>query len=222
MTPKTADLVRAPEVREQIVAAARDLLANHGLEGVSMRGVAERVGVSATALYHYFENKEALVGEVVASAFREFGKHLDQAARLHPRGSYERVRALGEAYIRFAMEHEAYFRVLFSIHKPHPTSIEDLPEGGGYELLRTAVVDAMDAGAMRRADPDLLVMYLWAVVHGIVTISLACRFDGGDDHDCSPHHIDLTPGQLFHAFHDFVSHGISAAPPSASREDGGE
>lgn len=191
--------------------AARDLMADHGLGGVSMRGVAERVGVSATALYHYFDNKDALVRQVVEMAFREFGKHLDQAARLHPRGSFERVRALGEAYIRFAMDHEAYFRVLFSIHKPHPTSIEELPEGGGYELLRTAVVDAVEAGHLRRADPDLIAMYLWSVVHGLVTISLACRFDG--DHECSPHHVDLTPEQLFQAFDDFVRAGIQAAPP---------
>lgn len=185
-----------------------------------MRGVAERVGLTATALYHYFDNKDALVGEVVALGFREFARYLQHAARVCPAGSLDRVRALGEGYIRFALEHEAYFRVLFSVERPAPKGIEELPEGGGYALLRQAIVDAMDAGAMRRTEPDLIAMYLWSLVHGIVTISLTCHF--GDDPDCAPAGIPASPIDLFHSFSPFVRDGIRAPAATRASDSGGD
>lgn len=215
MVANTTEVQGTTEVRERIIAAARDLFADRGLDGVSMRGVAERVGVTATALYHYFENKDELVREVVGSGFREFGRYLEAAAREHPHGSLARVRALGEAYVRFALENHAYFRVLFSMQRPAPTGIEELPEGGGYDLFRQAVEDAIAAGEIREAEPDLVVMYLWSVVHGLVTIALTCRFDEGAD--CEPPNVPADPVDLLHAFGPFVRDGIavrSAEPPS--------
>lgn len=220
MTTSTADKHDVPEIRERIVAAARDLFAEHGLDGVSMRGVAERVGVTATALYHYFDNKDALVREVVESGFREFGRYLQDAAHRHPAGSLERVRAIGEAYVRFALDHQAYFRVLFSMQRPAPKGMAELPEGGGYELFRQAVKEAMESGAMRRAAPDLVVMYLWSLVHGLVTIALACRFD--QDAECGPPNIPADPVDLLVAFGPFVRDGIRARGHEPSIDNGGK
>lgn len=215
MTPKTAHVARTAEIEQAVLVAARDLLAEGGIDALSMRVVAERVGVSAPAIYHYFDNKEELVRRVVAGAFHRFGEYLAHAADAHPVGSLARIRALGLAYIRFAMDHQAYFRVLFSIQRNDPRAIEDLPEGGGYDLFRQAIVDAIDAGRMRHANPDLIAMYLWCVVHGLVMISLACRFEQGGE--CA---TDLpgTPEELFAAFAPLVEDGIRA--PGARQEVG--
>lgn len=217
---RIADAPRAQEVRERIMLAARDLLAAQGLDGVSMRGVAEQVGVTATALYHYFDNKDALVRDVVESGFREFTRYLQDAAQAHPSDSLERLRALGEAYIRFALDHQAYFRVLFSTRRPRPQAIEELPEGGGYELFRQALVHAMEAGTIRRTNPDLLAMYLWCVVHGLVTISLTCGFE--EKAECAPPGIPGNPIELFHALGPFVRDGIRAPASWAAAGDGGD
>lgn len=212
MTPKTVDHERTAEVEAGILEAARDLLAEGGLGALSMRVVADRVGISATAIYHYFENKDELVRRVVKRGFRQFGHYLQQAAASHPQGSLERVQALGEAYLRFAFENEAYFRVLFSIQRSDPQTIEDLPEEGGYGLLRQAVVDAIAAGTMRDANPDLIVLYLWSLAHGLVTIALTCRIE-----DCPEfENISRTPVELFQAFGSLVRDGISAAEPTAA------
>jgi AcrR family transcriptional regulator len=160
-----------------ILDATRDLLVSGGIEALSMRAVAERVGVSAAAIYHHFANKQALVDRAVHDAFERFGTELAQAAARFPQGSLERVQAIGQAYVRFAVENETYFRVIFSIAAPHPRSPEELPHGGGYPVLRQAVVDAMASGALRQADPDLMAHYLWTHVHGIVTLALSCRLD---------------------------------------------
>jgi AcrR family transcriptional regulator len=214
MTGKEPNGRRSGEVETAILEAARDLLAEKGLQGLSMRTVAERVGVSATAIYHYYENKDALVGSVVRSGFHRFGEYIAQAMTPHPAGSLERVRAVGEAYLRFALENQAYFRVLFSLQHPDPHSLEDLPEGGGYGLLRQAVVEAMDAGTMRRVDPDLMVMFLWSLTHGLLTISMACRID-----QCPEFGQDTaarTPLELFHAFGPLVREGIVGAEAAAA------
>lgn len=200
---------------EAILGATRDLLAEKGLQGLSMRTLAQRVGVSATAIYHYFENKDELVRRVVEGGFQRFGEYMEEAQRVHPKGSLERVRAVGEAYLQFALENHAYFRVLFSLQHPDPHSLDDLPEGGGYGLLRQAVVDAMDAGAMRTIDPDLMVMFLWSLTHGLLTISMACRIDHCPEFGKDP--VARTPLDLFQAFGPLVRNGV-VGPAEAARD----
>jgi len=212
---------RRAAAEQAIVESARDILADQGMDALSMRSVAERVGVSATAIYHYFENKDELVSRVVQEGFHQFGEYLQAVADQHPRGSLERVRAIGEGYLRFALEHQSYFRVLFGLHHQHPHALEDLPEDGGYRLLRLAVQDAMDAGTMRRIDPDLMVMYLWSVAHGLLTISMACRIDHCPEfsHDRLAH----GPIGLFQAFAPLVRDGVAArAPVNESAVDDNE
>ena len=125
--PLATELTASPH--ETILEAARDLIAEGGIEAMSMRAVAERVGVSATAIYHHYANKQALVDAVVRLAFERFGAEMQAAADRHPRGSLQRVRALGEAYARFALEHEASFRIIFSIAAPTLRDIDELPAG---------------------------------------------------------------------------------------------
>ncbi len=207
-----ADVVpRVNEIETQIVDATRDLIADRGLPALSMRAVAERVGVSATAIYHYFDGKQDLVDRVVGSAFARFGEYMESAMDCHPRGSMERVRALGEAYMSFALENVAYFRVIFSIQIAHPRDLADLPGGGGYPILRRAVVEAMESGAMRRADPDLASLFLWSTVHGLVTLVLACRLEPRDECGESP-----TPQGLFELFGPFLREGLEARDGGSS------
>jgi len=199
---------------EAILEAARDLIAAGGIEAMSMRAVAERVGVSATAIYHHYANKQALVDAVVRGAFERFGAEMQVAVDREPRGSLRRVRAFGEAYVRFAMEHEAYFRIIFSIAAPTLRNIDELPAGGGYPLLRVTIDEAMASGQMRAADPDLMAHYLWAHVHGVVTLALSCRLEkcpqckGGEPQ---------VPLQMYRVFEPLLLEGI--AGPAATRED---
>jgi AcrR family transcriptional regulator len=215
MTLKTADPARAADTETAILEAARDLLAEGGLEALSMRGVAARVGVSATAIYNYFENKQALVKRVVSQGFERFTGYLRGAIVDLPVGSSERLKALGAAYIRFALENGEYFRVIFASHAETPQDIEELPEGGGYELFRQTVVDAMKAGTIREADPDLVVLYLWTHVHGLVTLLLTCEPDARCEHTGRR----LSAPELFTRFSEFVMCGLR--PDGAARNETG-
>ena len=198
---------RSSQTEAGILEAARNLLAEGGKDALSMRVVAERVGLSATAIYRYFDGKDDLVDHVVRGGYQRFGAYLAQATEAHAPGSLERIFAVGRAYIRFAFENREYFRVLYNIQKPEPRDMDSLPGGGGYGLLRGLVVEAIEAGAMRDADPDLVAHFLWASVHGLVTLALACKLEPGT----CPNRGDVpaTP-ELFDSFVPFLTEGLAA------------
>ena len=207
--PKVADPQRAAETESSILDAARDILAEDGLDGLSMRAVAARVGLSATALYNYFENKQALVDRVVARGFRRFESYLWRALEGVPSSGFDRLRALGAAYLRFSKENEQYFKIMFTIQPEDPREIEQLPGGGGYRILRESVADAIAAGQMRDADPDLIALYVWSSVHGLATLSLACDFSSEcscGDHDWAED--GMTGERLFELFGEFLAEGL--------------
>jgi AcrR family transcriptional regulator len=204
MPEKTAEQSRGAETETAILEAARDLLAAGGLEALSMRAVAARVGVTATAIYNYYESKSDLVQRVVRLGFERFARYLRDAIHGLPHGSAERLRALGGAYVRFALENKEYFQVIFGAHGEERHDVGDLPDGGGYDLFRQTIVEAMDAGSIRRADPDLVALYLWTHVHGLVTILMTCEPDVCCEHTGRK----LRAPELFELFGDFVYNGL--------------
>lgn len=197
------------ETEMAILAAARDILAEGGLDALSMRAVASRVGTTPTAIYHYFEGKDDLVGRVVAHGFRQSEVHLWKAIERFPVGSIDRLAALGEAYIRFAMDHRPYFTIIFGIGSGKPRKLDDVPGRGGYGVMRQCVVDAMNSGTIRRADADTVVLYLWSIVHGLVTIALAL------DSEAMLKETAITvpgdgsaPRHLYRSFRELIEHGL--------------
>lgn len=209
-TESTERSERSGATAAAILEAARDLLAEGGVRALSMRGLAERVGVSATAIYHHFASKEDLVSRVVTNGYRRFGEYIQAAADRYPTGSLERVLGLGEGYVRFAFENQEYFRVLYSIQSRNPRELDDLPGGGGYHLLRQCVVDAMGSGAIRSADPDLVAHYLWTSVHGLVTLSLAYHLEAPECAAKASVHGSVV--ELFRSFAHFLADGLRPRP----------
>lgn len=215
-----------------ILDAARDILATRGVDGLSMRQVADHVGVSATAIYHYFDGKQDLVNRVILSAFERFGAYLSEAMESHPRGSVQRIVALGEGYLKFALENQAYFRVMFSIAPEDRAALDELPDAGGYHLLRTAVADAVEAGTIRGLDSelleafedagvpagthaDVLSMFLWSTAHGLVTLALC----GAADHCQSQEKLSVL--DLYRAFDPLLGTGVAAecGPRCGEKDD---
>lgn len=203
------DLPALGDTEAAIYEAARDILAEGGLEALSMRALAARVGTTPTAIYHYFQNKEELVQRVVVRGFREFESRLRGAIDDHPTGSLDRLAAIGEAYLRFAIEHQEYFKITFGIQAGCPRELDDVPARGGYDLLKQSVVDAMEAGTIRQDDPDVVVLYLWSVVHGLVTIFMACECESLLEDTAIEVPEGETPvGHLFQQFRAFVENGL--------------
>lgn len=189
-----------------IVEATRTLLAERGYDALSMREVAAGAKITAAAIYRHFPNKDALVDYVVNDTLREFELQLLRAVAPLPVGSFERLAALGSGYIRIATEHKEQFITLFTRIRHRPRKLADFPGQCGYQVLRQCVVEAMDAGTVREADPDLVAFFLWSRVHGIAMLLLSCDFS-----DTLPAQLgELTADNLFAATRDFVVGGLQA------------
>lgn len=201
VSPRTANPVRAAEMERAIVEVARDLLAEGGLEAISMRALAGRLGLSAAALYGYFDSKEDLVERVVLEGFRLFEDRLGQATRQATVEGGDALGALAAAYLGFAKENPQYFKVMFSSRPGQRRAVASLPSAGGFGLLRDGVERAMDAGRIRRGDPNDVALLLWSQIHGLATLWLSFnpRFD----------ELPSDPMRAFETIRPLISQGLA-------------
>ncbi|MFF0967338.1 TetR/AcrR family transcriptional regulator [Streptomyces sp. NPDC003703] len=158
------------DLRAACLRAARELLEEDGSSGLSLRAVARRAGVSATAPYRHYADRDALVSAVAAEGYRELAGHL---AAAHPSPTTpDELAAVADAYVRFALGHPALFRVMFA-EPCDPTSEERVRATAAIsEYVRDIVRNAFPG-----TDPDALSTTVWALVHGLAFLHLDGKLD---------------------------------------------
>ena len=171
--PPVAD--RPALTRESVVAAARQLVVDGGLEGLSLRRLAGRLGVTAPALYAHVTDKRDLLAALAEGQFDELVARMDAAAALPP---LERIRAHCRAYVQHARDNPELFRVMF-LFSPDlgPEGDTDLPEGAelpaatkAFARATEAVVDAVHDGHLTSDEPLITALALWSATHGLTTV----------------------------------------------------
>jgi AcrR family transcriptional regulator len=144
-----------------------------GVEGVTLREIGARLGVSRTALYRHFADKRALLAAVATEGFRALRERLvaawEEGGR-GPAGSH----AMGVAYVRFAVANPSHYRVMFGgFVDPEPRDPELAAEAAGaFQALVDAVAALQRDGFLHADDPVLMARYIWAVVHGVSMLAL--------------------------------------------------
>lgn len=178
-----AEREKAKEVlRTKIVEAARDIVSEEGLDALSMRALAERIEYSPATIYLYFRDKEELLRDVVEEGFRRLSeKAREETEALGPGASAaQRHRALGRAYARFALDHTAYFRVMFELPGVAQIGRDSgcMPEGrveaaSSWCTLVETVQQAIDEGSFRLRDAQHGAVIAWGLVHGLTSLYLS-------------------------------------------------
>lgn len=166
----------ADDIKSRIVAAARALYLERGPEGVTMRAVADRVGVTATALYRHFADKDALLREVAGEGSRLLGTHLFRA--LEAPSPLERLRMTGLAYLEFAAAQPQAYRALFEPGSEDESSPVQRQRSAVRRFLRDGIREAMEAGDLAPGDVDDTALTLWSLLHGLASL----------------HHAGIIPG----------------------------
>jgi AcrR family transcriptional regulator len=176
MTPKVSTRARSVEDREAVrgrlcEAAARLFLAE-GEAGLSMRRLAADVGCSAMAPYRYFPDKQALIAAIRAAAFNRLAEALESVAR----GGRHRAADIGEAYVRFARENPAAYKLMFDLAQPDEAAYPELADAAARARLAMAgyVRELVEAGVLA-GDPVELGYVFWAAIHGLIVLDLAGR-----------------------------------------------
>jgi AcrR family transcriptional regulator len=142
-----------------------------GLGALSMREVARRAGVSHQAPYHYFADREAILAEIVIEGFQRL--RVDMAkAMAGTKKPAERLQAIGETYVAFALAHPAHFKLMFRselVRTEHHDEAHACANSA-FDLLVSVVNDVVRE-SRGRADSSL-VLAAWGMAHGLATLML--------------------------------------------------
>ncbi len=161
------------ELKEACVRAAHAFIAEHGIEQLSLREVARRLGVSHQAPYKHYPSRDHLLVEVIRRCFRRFAEHLD--AREPTDDARQDLRALGLRYMDFAATHPLEYRLMFATPWPDPAEALGLAVDARHALdvLRAVLRRLHGDGRGARDRVDLDAMFIWSLMHGLASIGQA-------------------------------------------------
>jgi len=167
------------DLRQALVDGAIRILREEGPEGLTLRAVARAAGVTQAAPYRHFKDRRALVAAVAEDGFRRLGaamaaqpsKQKRPRARSNPG---EALRQLAVQYVRFAHAHPAEYRVMFGEELAPGKENPELRASSRavFDLLSGGIASLQERGIIRKADPDTIAIAAWAMMHGLVMLSL--------------------------------------------------
>jgi AcrR family transcriptional regulator len=176
-TPRRARARRGEgeKLHQQILDAATRLLVETGdEEAVSIRAVAEAVGVTPPSIYLHFADKNELIFAICERYFDELDRMTSEAAR----GTDDPVESImlrGRAYVRFGLDNPEPYRVLFMrkpTDTPLPFQYEKIMSSSAFGHLFEDVVRGIGSGRIQ-GEPMLVSVFLWSVVHGITSLLIS-------------------------------------------------
>jgi AcrR family transcriptional regulator len=161
------------DLRAALLDAALEVLEQDGATALSLRAVARRAGVSPAAPYRHYADREALVSAVAAIGYLDLAERLGAA---HPAPSTpDQLADVAVAYVRFAIERPALFRIMFS----EPCD-RDNDERVAATAAVTLYLREIVARAFPGSDPEALAPAIWALVHGLAFLHLDGKLDATD------------------------------------------
>jgi AcrR family transcriptional regulator len=160
-------------LRRALIDEALATIHREGVDGLTLREIGGRVGVSRTALYRHFSDKRALIAAVATEGFRTLRQQLVAAWERGGRGRAA-LTAMGAAYVRFAVANPSHYRVMFGgFLERHARDPELAAEGAGaFQALVDALAALQRDGVARGDDTVKMARFIWAVVHGVAMLAI--------------------------------------------------
>lgn len=164
------------DLKLALIEAGISLLNREGYEAFSLRKVARECGVSQTAPYRHFSDKDELINAMIMHIMQQFNQSLEQAAREYPDNPKAQISAMGMAYIRFFVNNPDYLRLIFLNKKPYSQlNMSDCPEykapdGHPFATFCSTLERYSEYTQDSGMDKDQLMLYCWGLVHGIAIL----------------------------------------------------
>ncbi|GGE30656.1 TetR/AcrR family transcriptional regulator [Sphingobacterium cellulitidis] len=169
------------DLRTVILEAAKKLFVQEGYEATSIRKIAKEIGFSPTTIYLYYKDKSDIV-----YALHQVGFNMlkDQFVPLMTvEDPFERLKALGRIYMKFAFSHPEYYQVMFMMREPLSFLNGQLGDNSWVEgelvieLLKHTIVECQSLGYFKGMDPVFITIQLWSSVHGLVSLHITQHLD---------------------------------------------
>jgi AcrR family transcriptional regulator len=162
------------DLKNALIKAGVEILSKEGVGGLSLRKVAKRAGVSHSAPYAHFKDRQSLIAAISTEGFRQLYNELDAAVSAHADDPKEQLVEAAWAYIQFAMNNTDTFKIMFSgvleKEKDYPAFVEI--SGKTFERVVEVVRICQDAGILRSAPSELVAVSVWSQVHGMISLAL--------------------------------------------------
>lgn len=163
-------------LRAALLRAGEEELAERGIEGFSLRGVAKRAGVSHAAPAHHFADSNALLTALAALGFERFLATQKARQRQAPTDPQSQLAAAGLGYIDFATSHPALFRLMFASKRPDFSDPHlSIASEAALRHLIDGVSRLPSQGVRTEASTNQDALIVWALVHGLADLVNGCR-----------------------------------------------
>ncbi len=182
--------VNTVNMKQKIITCARDIYLKHGYNNFSMRKVAACAGISATAIYRHFSDKESLLFNILLTGFRLFSTYLKRCETEST--PFQCLLKSSQEYMNFALENPSYYEIMF-MTTDQMTGLKNLNQQGAQEMQATylfhhqLVVNCQ----FQNQNIDQLAAAIWAFGHGMVALYLVEKLPLGKDE-----FIDMYNSQL--------------------------
>ena len=162
------------DLKNALIKAGVEILAKDGVNGLSLRKVALKAGVSHSAPYAHFADKQALIAAISTEGFRQLYECVSKVATKHKSNPRKQLIEAAWSYVQFAMDDRDRFKVMFSgileKEKEYPEFVEESQRN--FQLVKTVVEANQATGILRSGSSDLVALSAWGIVHGFVMLLL--------------------------------------------------
>lgn len=154
--------------------AALQRIAKEGVDKLSLRAVARDIGVSQTAPYRHFKDKQSLLVALAKQGFEELTLHTQEAAERAGQDRLKCLMAIGMAYVNFARRHPEQYKLMFGTSIPKRNEYSELMASGmtSFNVILNATILAVEDGILIDEDHFLLARSCWSKVHGMAMLCI--------------------------------------------------
>lgn len=191
-------------LRQALLEAGAQLIEQEGISGVSLRAVAKQAGVSHTAPYRHFKDKNAMLRSIAETGFGLLGQRMAQAMNDHPDSPEQQLVAAGVAYVELAIDHPQWHNLMFGgvlVNDGIDSSLQET-SNESFQGLVDIIANGQSRGVFREGDAHELALTAWSVVHGYAMLAST----GGLDHIAASKPDKL---QLASKVADNLVHGLA-------------
>lgn len=181
------------ETRAELVAAAHAIVKDEGYESLTIRKLADRVGLATMSVYSYFADKQAILMALAEDSFEELARRSERRRTEDP---LQTLKAGLEEYVSFAIENPNEYRTIFmtpQIHDNAPEKFEELEASNpAFQSMLKAIRGCIEIGKLS-GDARAIATILWTVTHGAVSLVLTFPlYPFGDPNVYAGRVVDLT------------------------------
>ncbi len=176
---KERKLRQRREVRNGILAAAREIASSRGWQSVTIRKIAERIEYSPPVIYEHFGSKDEILLELMHLGYAEQLEAVEAAGR-SARGPEEQLLGMVRAWLDFAFRSPDLYQVMYGLGGAPFSAAETCNEGEKVgDVAGNAIMEVLRNNDREINDLENKVTLMWATMHGLVALTMVGRIPGG-------------------------------------------